>query len=249
MMPSPRTGLFRTGWASAFQNPDVFSDMPTATHNYCYCRRRRAVVGAGMLVMLATACGEAPTTPSPMGPTVALILPSVGPTESSVDVRIVGRGFEPGATVTMDGPVTNVAVASSTLITATAPPHPAGAVDVIVNNPDGRSARLTGGFTYAPVKAWTLTVSPELVAAGGRLTVTWTVTGGQSPLESPLDWIGMFSVGAQNTDYGLWVYTNGATSGTWTLNAPGQPGEYEFRYLPDDGYIDVARSPRVIIRD
>ena len=27
------------------------------------------------------------------------------------------------------------------------------------------------------------------------------------------------------------------------FKAPPQPGEYEFRYLLDDGFIDVARAP------
>jgi hypothetical protein len=283
------------------------------------------IVGAWMLVMLTAACGGTPTTPSPspLGPTVTLIVPSMGPTESSVDIRIVGTRFEPGATVTMDGPLANVAVASSTLITATAQPHPAGAVDIIVTNPDGRSARLPGGYLYVPVAvtfvsprqvsvgspltitgtgflpgaavtiggvaaqvtavaptvitatvpshadgvvdvvvtnpggqsaslaaaltiaSLTLTVTPDVVAPGGRLTVTWTAPSGQSSL----DWIGMFRVGAQNTDYGFWIYTDGATAGTWALNAPGQPGEYEFRYLLDDWYVDVARSRKVFVRD
>ena len=40
-------------------------------------------------------------------------------------------------------------LSSSTAITASAGPHAAGAVDVIVTNPDGASARLASGFTYA----------------------------------------------------------------------------------------------------
>ena len=34
-------------------------------------------------------------------------------------------------------------------------------------------------------------------------------------------------------------------SGTLTLNAPAQPGQYQFRYLLDDGFVDTARRPGV----
>jgi hypothetical protein len=62
-----------------------------------------------------------------------------------------------------------------------------------------------------------------------------------------LDWIALLKVGdsSRNYDSGWWDYTKGAASGTFTLSAPIQPGDYEFRYLPDDGYIDVARSTPV----
>jgi hypothetical protein len=64
---------------------------------------------------------------------------------------------------------------------------------------------------------------------------------------SSLDWIGLFRIGTPNASYqeAWWWYTNGA-SGTRLFKAPAQPGEYEFRYLPDDGYIDVARSPLTV---
>jgi len=288
-----------------------------------------AAVGACALIMLAPACGEAPMRPSPPSapavPIVTLVVPSMGPTESSVDISIAGSHFLPGATVTMDGPVTNVVVVSSTLIRAAALPHPAGAVDVVVTNPDGRSGSRTGGYTYVPVAitsistreayvgspltivgtgflpgvavtiggvaagvtavapttidatvppqadgivdivvtnpggqggaleaaltivSLSLTVAPDVVAPGGLLTVTWTAPAVGSWAES--DWIGMFRVGAQNTDYGFWIYTYGTPAGTWSLKAPSEPGEYEFRYLVDDGWVDVARSGKVIVRN
>ena len=41
---------------------------------------------------------------------------------------------------------------------------------------------------------------------------------------------------------------NGATSGTLTLTAPTRPGQYEFRYLSDDSFLDLARSRPVTVR-
>ena len=67
------------------------------------------------------------------------------------------------------------------------------------------------------------------------MSVSWTAPGGRAG-----DWIAVFRMGASYEDewYGL---TNGAPSGTHTLTAPARPGQYEFRYLVDDGFMDVAR--------
>ena len=74
------------------------------------------------------------------------------------------------------------------------------------------------------------------------MTVSWTAPGGRSG-----DWIAVFRVAGSYDDdwYGL---TNGATSGTHTLIAPTRPGRSEFRYLVDDGFLDVARSSPVTVR-
>ena len=84
----------------------------------------------------------------------------------------------------------------------------------------------------------TLTVSPNAVGPGEQISVSWAAPG---RLRTS-DWIGLFAVGVPNTSYdeGLWQYTV-SPSGTMTFTAPG-PGDYEFRYLLDDGYLDVARA-------
>jgi hypothetical protein len=144
----------------------------------------------------------------------------------------------------VDAPATSVTVVSSTLITATAPAHDAATVDVVVTNPSGQSARLTGGFTFAVEQPYTLTPSTTTVVAGGQLSVSWT-----APRGGALDWLGFFLVGEPSTAYESrwWQYTNGAISGTWQVPAPASPGQYEFRYLLDDGYADVVRSSVVTV--
>jgi hypothetical protein len=154
-------------------------------------------------------------------------------------VTITGIGFEPGATVTLDGAATNATVNTSRQIVAETPAHVAGTVDVVVSNPDGQSGRLTGGFTYA---VFTLTVSPNPVTAGGELSMSWVAPGG-----GPSDWVSLFKVGDPNESHGWWEYTKGATSGTLTLDAPAKAGQYEFRYLLDDEFIDVVRSSPVTV--
>ncbi len=49
------------------------------------------------------------------------------------------------------------------------------------------------------------------------------------------NWIGIYEAGADNTDYGEWYYTLGATSGTMYFNFH-PPGSYEARLFYDDSY-------------
>jgi hypothetical protein len=96
----------------------------------------------------------------------------------------------------------------------------------------------------APVApgVYTVTASTNIVAPGGELSVSWTASAGK-----PLDWIGLFKVGDWNGAHGWSSYTGGATAGTFTLSAPGQVGQYEFRYLLNDGVDDAARSGLVTV--
>ena len=88
-----------------------------------------------------------PIPPGP--PTVASVCPGAGSTDGGTPVTITGSGFMTGATVRFGGVLaTNVAVSSSTTITAIAPGHAAGAVDIVVTNSDTQSGTLTNGFTY-----------------------------------------------------------------------------------------------------
>ena len=155
-------------------------------------------------------------------------------------VRIGGTGFLPGLTVTMGGVAAAVTTVMPSFIQVTAPAHEPGPVDIVVTNPGGQSGSRPSGFTFdAPP---TLTASPATVAAGEPITVTWTTTHPGS-----LDWIGIFRPGDRNEDYGTYYYTGDRSTGTLVFTAPSTPGQYEFRYLPNDGYIDVARSNRVTV--
>jgi len=100
----------------------------------------------------------------------------------------------------------------------------------------GSTSALPGGFVYQVV---TVTASPAVVTAGAQLTVTWVAPPGQSDS----DWIGLFKAGEPVERW--YFYTGGLTSGTRTLTAPTDVGEYEFRYLPDDLYYVAARSVTV----
>lgn len=191
-------------------------------------------------VVLLTACDDRPGGPSPVPAPAASGAPaitSVSPPDGFAGQPIIvnGTGFVGGATLTLGGATADNVSAGPTTVSGTIPPHPGGPVDVVVTNPDGHSATRPGGFTYMTV---TLTVSPNAVGPGEQISVSWAAPG---RLRTS-DWIGLFAVGVPNTSYdeGLWQYTV-SPSGTMTFAAPG-PGDYEFRYLLDDGYLDVARA-------
>ena len=211
-------------------------------------RMRLSIIVVGpVLVLLATGagCGEPSNSQSISGPslhvqplTVNGISPPTGITHHPHLITFSGTGFRSGASVTFGGvPGTQVNVATAVLMAAFPPVHDPGTVDVVVTNPNGQRATLPSAFSFHPV---TITANPS-VAPGQQLTVSWVASGRAT---QPFDWIGLFTQGASNVAYleGWWDYTNGATAGTMTF-APRAPGEYEFRYLLDDGYDDVARVP------
>jgi hypothetical protein len=197
---------------------------------------------------LTLGCEQSPTVPTPTPPpptplSLEAITPNSGSSTIPLSVTIRGAGFLPGATVTVGAAATEVTVVDSTTIRALTQPHETGPVDVIVTNPAGDSARLAAAFTYFE-QPYTITASTSSVAAGARLSVSWAVPGA-----GPLDWVGFFLVteSSYEYEYRWWQYTDGSNSGTIELTAPAMPGRYEFRYLKDDGFTDVARSAPVTV--
>jgi hypothetical protein len=124
--------------------------------------------------LINAGCGG--TTPDPFVPptpvlSVAAISPSRGATIGTTDVTVTGVAFAAGMSVTIGGvAAANVRVQSSTTLLATAGPHDAGQVDVVVSL-DGRSATLPGAFTYAVPAPGTLPVITGFTAQGSRLNV------------------------------------------------------------------------------
>jgi hypothetical protein len=120
-----------------------------------------------------------------VAPTITAINPSLGPIAGGAGSTITGTNFVSGATVTFGGTAaTVVTVVGSTSMTAAAPAHAAGTVDVAVTNPDGQIATLANGYTYSAA-------APNLglgvpygdpnsatVSAGQTATYTLSIGGG-----------------------------------------------------------------------
>jgi hypothetical protein len=227
---------------------------------------RAAIASLLGLMGMSLGCDRSPVAPaSPAAPTVTVVSSNTGLTVTAIspavgligeEVWVAGAGFLPGATVTLDRAaafVRNVNP-SGTVIVATIPVHAVGAVDVVVTNPGGQSGTLTGGYTYVTVEVFShisLHASPSLVTSGDKLTMSWVAPSGRG-CNGGGDWLALFRVGdpditgAPNGHSDLWfVHLCGATSGTSTLSAPPQPGQYEFRYMVGD--TSVARSSPVTV--
>ena len=159
-------------------------------------------------------------------PTLTDAVPGQGPAPGGTDVTLTGTGFVPGATVTFGGtPATAAAVVDATTITATTPAHAAGAVDVVVTNPDTSHATLTGGFTFVPC---TFTIDPASTTPGapggpGSVAVMasasvcgWTAVSNDS-------WMTVSPASASGTGNGTVNYTvaanavNASRGGTVTI--------------------------------
>ena len=190
-------------------------------------------------------CAESPATPTPViknpppAATIGItsVSPQIGIAGAREGVVIRGSGFQKGAVVTFGADAGSVTNIGAVLINVVTPALNTGPVDVIVTNPDGSSATLPGGYTSEPV---VLTATPEPVAAGAPLTIRWSMVYGHSQH----DWIGLFEgqAGSYANLSAWWGYTNGAESGSFTINAPAKPGVYAFGYYLYDTWDDIAHT-------
>jgi hypothetical protein len=100
----------------------------------------------------------------------------------------------------------------------------------------------------APPYTAALTAAPAHVELGQRVTVTWETVAEHSPV----DWIGLYKVGAADNAYlaSQYVYAGGQTSGTVQFVVPLTTaldvGPFEARYFHAGGWTKLATSNAVI---
>ena len=118
------------------------------------------------LAALVAASPSAPAFAAPP-PDISSLAPTSGPTAGGTQVVIAGSGFSGATSVTFDvTAAVGFSVDSNNQITATAPAHAAGTVDVVVTTPDGPSANTAADdYTY-------LDAGVTIVEAGGATAVT-----------------------------------------------------------------------------
>ena len=133
-------------------------------------------------------------------PTLTIATPNSGATTGGNQVFISGTGLAGTTSLTFGGtPASSFTVNSSTSITAIAPAHAAGPVNVVATTPGG-SATSVNAYTYLAVPTLN-TVTPNSGPIGGGTSVTLTGTG---------------LTGASSVTFG------GVSATGWTINSPTQ---------------------------
>ena len=122
------------------------------------------------------------TVAAPAPPAISSIMPSNGPTNGGTLVRIVGRWFELGASVTFGSlPAASVQVESPTNLIAVTPPSSPGLVAVTVTDPSGQSATVTNGFDYvapgAAAPLFLLLPTNQVADSGASVTISALASG------------------------------------------------------------------------
>src|SRR3989441_861944 len=103
------------------------------------------------------------------------VSPATGSTFGGTNVTITGTDFRTGATVTFGGTaLTSVTVVNTTTITGTTASHAAGAVDVVVRNPDGQAGTCAGCYSYAASPPVISNVQSSVSPNRKNATITWT---------------------------------------------------------------------------
>jgi hypothetical protein len=117
---------------------------------------------------------EVDVNASTTAPTVSAINPTSGPAAGGTAITVGGSNFVGGATLALGGvAATGVKVVSATTLNATTGAHAAGAVDVVVTNPDTQFATLAKGFNYiAPPAAVTHSGVTDIATPAGVSTTT-----------------------------------------------------------------------------
>jgi hypothetical protein len=110
-------------------------------------------------------------------PVVTTLAPSSGPAAGGTLVQITGTGFTGATAVSFGGTAATFTVQSDTSVSATAPAHAAGAVDVRVVTPAGMSGPKTYTYESQPGSPpVVLLVSPAAGSMDGGTVVTITGT-------------------------------------------------------------------------
>ncbi len=105
-------------------------------------------------------------------PTLTSVSPNIGITNGYTRIAITGTNLTQGTTVKIgDVDVIDLVFVDNKNLTALTPPNSAGTKDVIITIPDGQTATLAEGFTYAfPIKL--TSIAPDFGSAAGGTPIT-----------------------------------------------------------------------------
>ena len=181
-----------------------------------------------------------------VGPAVTLLNPTSGPVAGGTQVTITGTGFVGVSAVTFGGSAaTGITVNSVTQITATAPAHAAGLVDVRVATPAGTSANtLADDYTYVSPAGPTVTaLNPTSgpAAGGNQVVITGTnLTGATAVVFGTTTLISGFTV-----DSATQITVTAAPAGTGTVDVRVTTPAGTSANTAADDYVYVSLVPTV----
>lgn len=141
---------------------------------------------------------------------------------------------------------TEGAAAGSMTFTA---PQPAGQYEFRCFTNDTFTRVATSNQVTVNSATYTLTASPDTVAAWSPIIVTWSAPGEHSAA----DWVGLYLVGAPDTSFISRQDTGGASSGSMIFTVGCNDFyegycEYEFRYFTNNTYTKVMTSNTVTVQ-
>ena len=205
---------------------------------------------AGISVILMgltwwTGCGRrAETTPTPLAGVrmeILAVTPSVALTDTNTEVRIAGRGFAPGVTVTFGGEPVQVLSVSATSLTVRTSSRGPGEVVIDVTHPDGSRATHAAPFRFVDVDL------REITPDRGIPTMLTTLS------------VGYFRPGMRVTFGGLDAVVSISPTGIIFARVPDNgatPGPVDVAVIRPDGrahtlagaftYVPVALTPSTL---
>lgn len=152
--------------------------------------------------------------------TATAIYPKVAYPSGGQSIRVFGAGFVPGATtVTIGGRPATVTQVAPTELLVTAPPHTAGAAEIVVSTPAG-SAAVAGGLTYSlPFIALRILPSGATLNVGDEVQLSAfgvTAQGNEEDVSANVPWTSAAPDIAAITTTG---HVTALTSGSATITA------------------------------
>ena len=178
-----------------------------------------------------------PVTPRTVSPS---LVPAGG---ASFTLTVDGWGYSRACQLHWNGTPLTTTFVSVLRLTATVPASlitspTIGTVTVKIPNAPGESNALS-----VTVGAYGVTATPNAVQFGSPINVTWAAPPGSTST----DWVGLYLVGADNTSWIAYAYTNGSATGGTTFYAPANAGQYEVRYLVNNSYESRASSAPITV--
>ena len=106
-------------------------------------------------------------------PSVSSIAPSTSTLDGGITVTITGNGFQNGASARMgENAMVAVNFVSETTLTAIIPAGTLGVTDLVISNPDGRSATLLQSFIYTSLAPVVTAVNPTFGVTTSHTSTT-----------------------------------------------------------------------------